>query len=207
MAVISTKQKILNASLLLFNENGIGNVRLQQIADKTGISVGNLAYHFSNKEAIAESLITQVINSLQNILRNYSKDASLDDLDSFFKEFYQLCDHFNFFNFDVLEIKRSYPELYESLQQFFTKIRLQMERQLELYRKQRLLQPGINIKNITANLWLLLFFMPAEGQMMSKKIITENSYRRRLWEYIRVYFTSKGNSEFNSSIEPGFANR
>ncbi|MEO7308888.1 MAG: TetR family transcriptional regulator [Chitinophagaceae bacterium] len=43
MATADTKQKILNASLHLFNENGISNTRLQQIADETGISVGNLA--------------------------------------------------------------------------------------------------------------------------------------------------------------------
>lgn len=39
MTAKDTKRKILHASLQLFNENGIVNVRLQQIADETGISV------------------------------------------------------------------------------------------------------------------------------------------------------------------------
>ena len=43
----TTKQKIVHASIKLFNENGVANVRLQQIADEIGISVGNLAYHFN----------------------------------------------------------------------------------------------------------------------------------------------------------------
>ena len=47
-----TKQKILDSAVQLFNEKGLGNVRLQQIADKAGISVGNLAYHFYSKKAI-----------------------------------------------------------------------------------------------------------------------------------------------------------
>jgi AcrR family transcriptional regulator len=207
MALTDTKQKILEASLSLFNENGISNVRLQQIADETGISVGNLAYHFSNKEAIAESLITQVINGLQNVLRTYGTHESLDDLDFFFAEFYQVCSQYNFFSFDILEIKRSYPVLYEALQQVFIKIRLQIERRLELYQKQRLLQPDMIIKNIAANLWLLLFFMPAEAQLMSKKTIPDYAYRRRLWEYIMLYFTSKGSSEYIDIIEPTFVSR
>ena len=48
MDATGTKQKILDTSLELFNKNGISNVRLQQIADETGISLGNLAYHFNN---------------------------------------------------------------------------------------------------------------------------------------------------------------
>jgi len=62
-------------------------VRLQQIADETGISVGNLAYHYSNKEAIAESLIAHIIEELENILRSYGSHASFSDLDIFSKNF------------------------------------------------------------------------------------------------------------------------
>jgi len=42
----ATKQKILKQSLQLFNELGISNVSLRDIADEAGISVGNLQYHF-----------------------------------------------------------------------------------------------------------------------------------------------------------------
>ena len=42
-----TKDKILIEARQLFYDEGITNVRLQQIADKTGISVGNLAYHYN----------------------------------------------------------------------------------------------------------------------------------------------------------------
>ena len=109
MAAPDTKQKILDASLLLFNENGISNTRLQQIADESGISVGNLAYHFNNKEAITESLIANVITSLQSLLRQYGKYESLTDLDFFFKEYYQLGTQYRFLIFDILEIKRNFP--------------------------------------------------------------------------------------------------
>src|ERR1700709_358894 len=131
MAAQDTKQKILDASLQLFNENGIINVRLQQIANETGISVGNLAYHFNNKGAITESLITNISTSLQDLLRHYGKYAPLSDLDFVFKEFYRLCRQYQFFNFDILEIKRNFPASFESLQPLFTKAKLQLERRFD----------------------------------------------------------------------------
>ena len=207
MAVPDTKQKILDASLHLFNENGIVNVRLQQIADETGISVGNLAYHFNNKEAITECLVTNVINALQDVLRQYGKYAALVDLDFFFKEFYRLCNQYRFFNFDILEIKRNFPVLYELLQPLFNKVKLQLERRLNFFQQQQLLQGNANIKNIAGNIWLLMFFMPEEGQLNGKNNITENTYRKRLWGYLVLYFTDRGNSEFFSVIEPAIAGK
>lgn len=48
MIVAKTKGKILVEALKLFNEKGFVNVRLQHIADKCNICVGNLAYHFES---------------------------------------------------------------------------------------------------------------------------------------------------------------
>lgn len=207
MGIQDTKQKILDASLLLFNENGINNVRLQQIADETGISVGNLAYHYNNKEAITESLIANVITELQELLKQYGKYESLNDMDFFFKEFYRLCTQYRFFNFDILEIKRNFPASYESLQPLFNKVKLQLERRFELLIQQKLLQKDANIKYIAANTWLFMFFIPAEGQLNGKSTTSENIYRRRLWDYLILHFTAKGNTEFNSAIEPEIAGK
>lgn len=207
MAATDTKQKILDASLELFNENGISNVRLQQIADETGISVGNLAYHFNNKEAITESLIANVIESLQSLLRHYGKYPSLSDLDFFFKEYYRLGNQYRFLIFDILEIKRNFPALFEVIQPTINKIKLQVERRLELFIQQRLLLKEVNQKNIAANIVLLMLFMPEEAQLNGKSSISENQYRRRLWDYIVPYFTAKGSTEYSVSIESEFTGR
>jgi AcrR family transcriptional regulator len=207
MGIQDTKQKILDASLQLFNDNGINNVRLQQIADEIGISVGNLAYHYNNKEAITESLIANVITELQELLKQYGKYESLNDMDFFFKEFYRLCTQYRFFNFDILEIKRNFPASYELLQPLFNKVKLQLERRFELLIQQRLLQKETNSKNMAANTWLFMFFIPAEGQLNGKNATSENFYRRRLWDYITLHFTAKGSTEFGSAVEPEFAGK
>ena len=46
------KEIIIKEALHLFNTNGFVNVRLQHIADAASISVGHMAYHYKNKDAI-----------------------------------------------------------------------------------------------------------------------------------------------------------
>ncbi len=208
MGTPETKQKILNASLVLFNEYGLTNVRLQQIADKTGISVGNLAYHFANKEAITRNLIAGVTASLRDLLRQHGKYASLHDLNFFFREFYRISAQYPFFHVDILEIKRNYPDSYGSAQPLFNKVRRQLERRFDLCLQQHLMRSGVNWKNMVSSLWILMFFTPAESQIDGRKNANaENLYLRRLWNYIVPYFTAKGAGEYNSSIEPEFAGR
>lgn len=49
---MSTKQRILEAALTLFNEQGERAVTTNHIAAHLNISPGNLYYHFKNKQAI-----------------------------------------------------------------------------------------------------------------------------------------------------------
>ena len=46
----STRIKIVESSILLFNKKGLANVRLQDIAEYNNISPGNLTYHFKTKK-------------------------------------------------------------------------------------------------------------------------------------------------------------
>ncbi|RMF21394.1 MAG: TetR/AcrR family transcriptional regulator [Deltaproteobacteria bacterium] len=52
----SNRERIIEASLRLFNEKGARNVTTNHIAAHLGISPGNLYYHFRNREEIIRAL-------------------------------------------------------------------------------------------------------------------------------------------------------
>ena len=74
----TTKEKIIETSINLFNEKGCLNTSTRHIADELGISIGNLYYHFKNKEEI---LIAEVDLDLQeNVRQNWPffRDRRID---------------------------------------------------------------------------------------------------------------------------------
>ncbi len=84
-----TRNKILFEVRQLFFEDGIANVWLQQIADKTGISAGNLAYHYNTKETIVAAVYEEVFYDLSQMLKGPLKQTGLSDFDNLFDAIYQ----------------------------------------------------------------------------------------------------------------------
>lgn len=68
------KERIITEAIKLFNEKGYSNVSLREIAKAANTTIGNLTYHFPQKEnllvSLLESLQTQfVLNMPENIHR------------------------------------------------------------------------------------------------------------------------------------------
>jgi len=57
---MKTREKIIACALQLFNEQGTKAVSTNHIAAATGISPGNLYYHFRNKEDIIRAIFEQM---------------------------------------------------------------------------------------------------------------------------------------------------
>lgn len=108
-----TKQHIQEHALKLFNEKGFVNVRLQHIADAAFVSVGHLAYHFRNKDAIVEALFEQLKHSQELLLNEFRVVPLFEDLDRYLRQLYQLQQQFIFFYLDRVEVWRAYPQLKE----------------------------------------------------------------------------------------------
>lgn len=109
MATNATKEKIITSAIDLFNRKGVADVTLRDIADKAGISIGNLAYHFKNKDAIILELYRQMEEERNALLSKVQFIPSFENIHEQVVSILELSLKYKFFYVSTLYIVRSYP--------------------------------------------------------------------------------------------------
>jgi len=116
---IKTRDRILQTSLALFNEEGENNVSTVDIASVMQISPGNLYYHFKGKEAIINALFDNFEEELKIVLNApVTKPLALDDNWVFIYIIFEEISDFRFFYFNSMSIL----ERCESLRSRFARL-------------------------------------------------------------------------------------
>jgi AcrR family transcriptional regulator len=70
---LSTRERILEASIALFNEHGEQRVAMYRIASHLNISPGNLTYHFTRKQDIVNELVDRLERELIASIQKYEQ--------------------------------------------------------------------------------------------------------------------------------------
>ncbi|STW70319.1 transcriptional regulator RutR [Klebsiella pneumoniae] len=63
-AVSAKKEAILAAALEAFSQFGIHGTRLEQVAERAGVSKTNLLYYYPSKEALYVAVLQQILRHL-----------------------------------------------------------------------------------------------------------------------------------------------
>jgi len=109
---VKTRDRILSASLALFNSEGEAQVSTVDIAAVLGISPGNLYYHFKGKEAIIETLFDDFEIELRQVLSApIEKPLSLEDNWIFVYIIFEEINDFRFFYEAMPSILERCPSL------------------------------------------------------------------------------------------------
>jgi len=202
----NTKEKILKTSLELFNEYGLSKVTLRTIANKMGISQGNLNYHFKKREDIIEALYFQLVSNIDKSMSNNKQSNDLlqlllDISQTIMTNFFE----YRFFLLDFVQIMREnkkirthYSNLTKQREQQFSII-FNMLVEHNLMRKE--VFPN-EYKNLYKRFQILSDFWISDAEINSSKITPKAilKYSEILIQAIYPYLTKEGQKRYHSLI-------
>ncbi|SOD93080.1 TetR/AcrR family transcriptional regulator [Spirosoma fluviale] len=204
---LSTKERILNASVRLFNEYGVDAVRLQQIAEEIGISVGNLAYHFKTKDAIIESVYEQVLDEFAHIFRQYLQAPELAAFDQQISLYYQFFRNYQFYLAEFFKTNSEQTTQQIQWQRAVNKMLMQLRSWLDFHVQRRVIRPETSrgqYDQLAQSLWMTLVFLPVFSAMRGNAV-DERLYKQSVWEHLKPYLTEEGIYEFETLVLPTLA--
>jgi AcrR family transcriptional regulator len=111
MATRATQFRILQAALELFNEHGTAAVSSNRIAERCGISKGNLQYHFRNKREIIYAVFQQAIGEMDAGWYRDHLAPTLEHMAAMFVRQLQLILKYRFFYRELADLLRQDPQL------------------------------------------------------------------------------------------------
>ncbi|MGO1792733.1 MAG: TetR/AcrR family transcriptional regulator [Oceanisphaera sp.] len=197
---MKTKERIISAALLLFNEQGEANVTTNHIAAHLGISPGNLYYHFRNKNDIIHCIFLQYRDHLRNSFTPIKGPASPAVWVHYLDAIFYVMWEFRFFYANLNDILRRDSELhsqYLAVQQELT-VNLQLLLR-ELNRQCVLVIPDNEIDELTEVLKMLVSFWVSyqSAQSLNPQISQSVLYKgvSRILLVLKPYFHPKQGSE------------
>lgn len=201
-----TKEKILQASIDMFNDYGIANVRLQQIADASGISVGNLAYHFKNKQTIIDYVYNHIFDEFSVILSDYLILDNFQGIDKTMSSYYNFFEKYRFFFTNMFETERNHPHIMWRWHRYTNRMILQIESRIEFdIQREAFLPLKKEMRELLANnIWMsIIFWLPQ--RVLRGLPYDEKTFKKALWAQMAPSLSKKGEKEFNTYIQPAIA--
>ncbi len=102
---MSTRARIIDTAVALFNDEGTTAVSTNHIARAAGISPGNLYYHFRNKDAIIEELYGRLEAKLLPLFSlPTGRSPGVEDLWFMLHLLFETMWEFRFFYRDLIEL-------------------------------------------------------------------------------------------------------
>jgi AcrR family transcriptional regulator len=203
-----TRSRIIETAIQLFNEHGVQHVRLQQIADQAGISVGNLAYHFHDKKEILKKVIINIDDQLQSAFQKPGPLQQFIDFDNQLSRQYHFLNKYAFYFLDMVDVKRFYPDIHEGridqIEQYIHHLHKWLEANVEREMLMPEKRPG-QYRDLSKMIWFIGAFWMSKKRILEDDENYELKYKEMIWQQLEPFFTSTGQSEFEIVISPGLS--
>lgn len=203
---MTTKEKILNTSIQLFNKKGVNNITLRDIAEEVGISTGNLAYHFKNKDVIIEEAFHQMVKERNQLFTGVRQIPTMEQI---YNEVYpaiELGKKYLFFNLDTVHILRNYPTIAALHRQYLEESRQYIKAVLDYSVGSGNMKPEAmegEYDRLATTIWLLHNFWLTQMAIRGKKCKSVEELRQTVWDLIIPKLTEKGVQNYQKIYKKG----
>ncbi len=203
---MSTKEKILQQAIEIFNENGFGCVSLQDIANELQVGRRNIAYHFNTKDDLLQAIADQMWSKLEEERARRRDFPSFKNLDNEVKLYYAFQKRYSFI-FNDLHVVR-HPLLEERFRSFCLDTIGDNETAIAFAIRLGNMRPEPfpgAYHNLSLSIWVLaLFWIP---QQRIRKVEDPEEVSKVIWSLILPHFTDKGIQSFKSYFGEDFYNK
>ena len=200
---MKTRDKIIQASIELFNEQGERNVTTNHIAAHLGISPGNLYYHFRNKEDIILSIYEEYARNL--LLETFPKVSPdikpLDAIILYMDAVFQALMKFRFFYANLPVLLAKNPLLHEKYVEVQDLIAQRVSEMLRSLRDANMMQfddeelPDIvSILRLINTFWLSFYQTQNKDAEINDSVFYDGVLK--ILVMIRPYITESAMGEF-----------
>ena len=197
---MSTKERIVNVAVELFNEKGLVNVTMRDLAAELDMSLGNLTYHFKKKEELMEAIHGRIISERNSLMENVQMIPSIANIHNQLVPLLQLYERYRFFHQDILEVMRAYPKIAEMQREHInnqiTYIKAIIDYSIGSGNMKQEVVLG-QYQQLAESVWMLLTFWLTQREVRNQQGNFYNQARSAMWNLVIPILTEKGLANFN----------
>lgn len=195
-----TYNRIINASLVLFNEQGERNISTNHIAAFLGISPGNLYYHFANKDEIIIQLFKRYSTELLNYLHEAPLPHNTADMSNYMMDLFDIMWQYRFLFSDVNALLSRSAELLGEHNEFtHAKISPLLLKLLADMTEHGLINTDETARHeLALNIWIMAkYWFDFDSSMHAHELTDTSKYRgtRQILSLFRPYICAKHRTE------------
>jgi AcrR family transcriptional regulator len=194
---MKTDKKIKEVSRLLFNEKGVVNVTLRDVAKTMSKSYGNITYHFATKN----DLIMSIFEDMNTELTLLQKLNDTSNLFSFLLELpkynYEITLKYLFFTNDYTEIKRNYANLFEKMYALNLQRMAKWKELLIELRRLDYFKASVSNEDLDYIMFLSVSIRSAYFQVNEIGSYNKSLYSKIVNQFLKPYLSDKGLNVFN----------
>ncbi|MGB0863138.1 MAG: TetR family transcriptional regulator [Saprospiraceae bacterium] len=202
---MSTKEKILIASKKLFLSEGFRAPTLNLLAQKVGISRGNLTYYFKDKEALLEALAEEMWAKYEANIGRAMQFPSWGSTNEVTKVYLELQEEYSFIFQDVKVI--SHPMIIEQIQRMKEDLLKRQMSTIAFSIQVGNMQPeriSGSYRNMCEMIWMVNFYWLSS--QIYRKSNDKTRWDKLVWSLILPYFTEKGLESFKNHFGQEYYN-